>query len=818
MRTLQYVLYGDGDTASRIDRALADPDWQVRGLGESLIVKTLAIVYPDAWIPVFNYAGPMGKKRMLQIPALDAVPIDETEFATRGARAFESNRRLREKTESLFPDDPWGQMMFLYWLRDREPAAGAAPIGLGGLADELLIDQAWLAEVVELLRDKRQVIFYGPPGTGKTYVARKLAEYIAQDPARVRLVQFHPSYSYEDFVEGYRPASSDGHVTFELTPGPLRRIVADAQESEADWCLVIDEINRGNIAKIFGELYYLLEYRDEEIDLQYGGRFTIPPNVYVIATMNTADRSIALLDAALRRRFHFVAFFPDQDPVRGLLHRWLSRHRPGMEWVAGLVDRANALLPDRHLQIGPSHFMTPRLDDDWLDKIWRHSVLPYIEEQFFDEPERVRAFELAALTHTPDLTKRRLRLMTDRRLIQLTEWRPTPLTLDPVELAELRACGAKLLIQPTSSGQYLVQSNSVIGSVAGPKLRVLIQPKFTIDRLFYLLGATEKLRGVPAGVELASRSDLTEGFARLFLDMLQRRFRRGLLQDYVRIEESLYGVRGRIRMDDQMSRRATMLLPVEVAYDDYTEDIPENRVIKAALRCLERYRPTSATVRARLATALGAMLVVSDVAFSRTSVPRFVFTRLNEPFRPVLELATMIIRNSALEFAAGQQAAAGLLFDMNTIFEDFVFVSLERRLRRWFTACDRLAHGAPVRLDEAGALLALPDIAWWRAGRCVFVADAKYKQTEQGRLEDLYQVMAYCTATDLPEGMLVYAVQGSGPMIHQIVRGGPRLRVESIDLEGSLESIERRFDALAGVARVEAETLPALAGYASAAM
>jgi 5-methylcytosine-specific restriction protein B len=400
VRTLQYVLYGDGDTASRIDNALADPDWQVRGLGESLIVKALAIVYPDAWIPVFNYPGPMGKKRMLQIPALDAAPINETEFATRGAQAFESNRRLREKTESLFPDDPWGQMMFLYWLRDREPAAGAAPIGLAGLADELLIDQAWLAEVVELLRDKRQVIFYGPPGTGKTYVARKLAEYIAQDPARVRLVQFHPSYSYEDFVEGYRPASSDGQVTFELTPGPLRRIVADAQESEADWCLVIDEINRGNIAKIFGELYYLLEYRDEEIDLQYGGRFTMPPNVYVIATMNTADRSIALLDAALRRRFHFVAFFPDQDPVRGLLHRWLSRHRPGMEWVAGLVDRANALLPDRHLQIGPSHFMTPRLDDDWLDKIWRHSVLPYIEEQFFDEPERVRAFELAALTHT----------------------------------------------------------------------------------------------------------------------------------------------------------------------------------------------------------------------------------------------------------------------------------------------------------------------------------------------------------------------------------------------------------------------------------
>ncbi len=138
------------------------------------------------------------------------------------------------------------------------------------------------------------------------------------------------------------------------------------------------------------------KYRDDEIRLQvWRPRSSLPANVYLIGTMNTADRSIALLDAALRRRFHFVPFFPDQAPVAGLLRRWLERHRPEMAYVAELVDRANSLLPDRHLQVGPSHLMSD--DADWLHRIWKFSVIPYIEEQFFDEPERVAAFQLSRL-------------------------------------------------------------------------------------------------------------------------------------------------------------------------------------------------------------------------------------------------------------------------------------------------------------------------------------------------------------------------------------------------------------------------------------
>jgi 5-methylcytosine-specific restriction enzyme B len=114
--------------------------------------------------------------------------------------------------------------------------------------------------------------------------------------------------------------------------------------------------------------------------------------------MNTADRSIALIDAALRRRFHFVGFMPEQPPVQGLLRRWLGKHKPEMLWVADRVDRANELMGDPHAAIGPSHFMKHNLDDEWVRLIWQHSILPYVGEHFFGEEERLRDFQLDALT------------------------------------------------------------------------------------------------------------------------------------------------------------------------------------------------------------------------------------------------------------------------------------------------------------------------------------------------------------------------------------------------------------------------------------
>ena len=276
-----------------------------------------------------------------------------------------------------------------------------SPENIAALAKELLWEPVQLQQIVDDLQDKRQVIFYGPPGTGKTYVAREIAKKCRLNGGDFEIVQFHPSYSYEDFVEGFRPKLIGGQPGFELVHGPLRRIADKAKDNEsATYILVIDELNRGNVAKVFGELYFLLEYRNEPVRLQYGRDgegFSLPSNLWFICTMNTADRSIALMDAALRRRFYFAAFFPNEPPIRGLLRRWLNKQEQAT-LAADLIDQANQNL-DRDAGIGPSYFMRPNqfLSEDSVRRIWERAVVPYVEEQCFGDEAKLQTFGFDAL-------------------------------------------------------------------------------------------------------------------------------------------------------------------------------------------------------------------------------------------------------------------------------------------------------------------------------------------------------------------------------------------------------------------------------------
>jgi 5-methylcytosine-specific restriction protein B len=270
-------------------------------------------------------------------------------------------------------------------------------------ANSLHMELEPLQEIAELLEENRQLVLYGPPGTGKTYLAKHLAAELADDTTdeRVKLVQFHPSYAYEDFFEGYRPDKTDeGQVSFKLVAGPLRRLAEEAAKpgnEKKPYFLIIDEMNRANLAKVFGELYFLLEYRDDRIYLQYSPNepFTLPDNLYIIGTMNTADRSIAMMDAAIRRRFAFIELHPQTEPVKGSLLRFLEARQLDTT-PALLLDALNGAIDewDRDLMIGPSYFMKPAAQTPaGLRRIWKYELMPLLEEHYHGQLTRAQLEE-----------------------------------------------------------------------------------------------------------------------------------------------------------------------------------------------------------------------------------------------------------------------------------------------------------------------------------------------------------------------------------------------------------------------------------------
>ncbi|MCC3266907.1 McrB family protein [Arthrobacter gengyunqii] len=329
-------------------------------------------------------------------------PIPAEDLPAPFPRLLEEQGTVIDMTEGL--------PLMRTWLEEEEAADDVDPsviaLPAGGvpelrkasdeLADKLFMGKDDLQEVIDLLQTRNQIVFYGPPGTGKTFLARKLARYLVgeEHTNHVTTVQFHPSYAYEDFFEGYRPVKgTDGQVAFDLVSGPLRRIAgAAAAERDKPFFLIIDEMNRGNLAKVFGELYFLLEYRDQSIDLQYNSeeKFVLPPNLFIIGTMNTADRSIAMVDAAIRRRFAFVELHPQEGMTSGLLDRFLAGtgqdRRPAL-----LLDGLNQeiALEDRDLMIGPSYFMKPdSLSTAGLNQIWKYELLPLLEEHYYGRMSR----------------------------------------------------------------------------------------------------------------------------------------------------------------------------------------------------------------------------------------------------------------------------------------------------------------------------------------------------------------------------------------------------------------------------------------------
>ena len=255
--------------------------------------------------------------------------------------------------------------------------------------------------IVGLLRTKKNIIMQGAPGVGKTYAAKRLAYSMmgVKDASRVMLIQFHQSYSYEDFIEGYRPSGAG----FELVKGAFYSFCKKAADDEENaYFFIIDEINRGNLSKIFGELFMLIESDKRgpknKLQLLYSRElFYVPRNVHIIGMMNTADRSLAMLDYALRRRFAFVELGPAFES-NGFRDYCAGLDNPRFEALVREVESLNrAIAEDESLGegfcIGHSYFCNMEAEnctDAALASIVDYELIPMLKEYWFDEPGKVR--------------------------------------------------------------------------------------------------------------------------------------------------------------------------------------------------------------------------------------------------------------------------------------------------------------------------------------------------------------------------------------------------------------------------------------------
>ena len=267
--------------------------------------------------------------------------------------------------------------------------------------DEVYMPEERYDAIVGLLRTKKNIIMQGAPGVGKTYAAKRLAYSMmgVKDASRVMLIQFHQSYSYEDFIEGYRPSGAG----FELVKGAFYSFCKKAADDEENaYFFIIDEINRGNLSKIFGELFMLIESDKRgpknKLQLLYSRElFYVPRNVHIIGMMNTADRSLAMLDYALRRRFAFVELSPAFDS-EGFRDYCAGLDNPRFEALVREVESLNrAIAEDESLGegfcIGHSYFCNMEADsctDAALASIVEYELIPMLKEYWFDEPGKVR--------------------------------------------------------------------------------------------------------------------------------------------------------------------------------------------------------------------------------------------------------------------------------------------------------------------------------------------------------------------------------------------------------------------------------------------
>ena len=382
-------------------------------------------------------------------------------------------------------------------------------------------------------------------------------------------------------------------------------------------------------------------------------------------------------------------------------------------------------------------------------------------------------------------------------LLTLREGDPARVVDLSPPVAEALAAAGVVVITPTKDpGRFEVAAGNQVGVARVDGLQVVIQPKIDINRLVFLFAYASRPNHWRGDlVSLDPQLELPEALAESFVALARRALGQGLLKGYVTLDQSLPVLRGRIRESEQLRRRFGRTVPLEVRYDEYSVDIPENQLLLAAAERLMRIPGVGKRHRGGLHRLRLQMADVSRPA--QGTVPRWSPSRLNARYIPALELAELILAGQSFEQRVGDVIVSGYLLNMAKVFEDFVTVALREALR---ARGGRSLLQYATHLDEDESVPVKPDFVWVDRGAPRVVVDAKYKAEKPSGFPqaDLYQMLAYCTVLGLPEGNLVYALGNETARTHVVRHSGVRIVAHTLDLQAEPQALLEEVRRLVG--------------------
>lgn len=367
--------------------------------------------------------------------------------------------------------------------------------------------------------------------------------------------------------------------------------------------------------------------------------------------------------------------------------------------------------------------------------------------------------------------------------------------LDGLRAAALESTGL-VRVRPVGNSVWQLIPRGRVGAVRIDDVDVVVTPKVGIARLLFLLGYAADPGFRPEDVDGVPDDDLLPAIAETLCRHAERAVRRGILQGYVTREEALPLVRGRVRIGDQLARRPGMILPIEVRYDEYDVDVAENRILRSALRRMLTVPRVAPAVRARLSH-LNGRLDGATPLIAGTPIPTWRPSRLNGQYHAALRLSEIVLRHQSFEVGPGGVSVAAFVVDMARVFEDFVATALREA---WLARPGRTCPQHAATLDADDTVHMKVDVVHLVDGVPRIVADAKYKlESSAGSYPnaDQYQVLAYCTALQVPVGWLVYAEGTRGAVMRQVRNTEISIVEYPLDLAASPLSMLEQVAALA---------------------